>query len=450
MASYNPPTENLPTFNSTLFNQAEETLSQAEADKLYLSKTKNDTSTASTTTFNNQISVGGSANFGSSVSLRNRYKIFDYSNIDTDTTHILSVPLSQTYFIRTLSVPTTSITITLPAIDGNDVGRIINFVKFKGTNNLAVTLICGAFNIIPLNEISTLGGLTNTSLLAVDKQMTSLVIAYFGTSYFYLEVSNYSTFDRDLLPKLASPNTFTNTNQFNLGATIFDGQLFNTRQIKSTTPASNSHQIFDNMTTGGVLSIGNALSTNQINGVTTFNQNVNATTILSANYNTSNSTSTTSICSATTTGIVQVGGFLTIGSVNIGNTNLTSTTNIYNRLAIRSTQYLSQVKTISGTSATLTFPLEEICVLSSTGVTLVVITLPTITSSNIGFTFKFTKTGSTTNSVQFVAGGTNVIFPSNSISNVSPYTTMVSTATNKLFMTIETTTTGTFAWKEII
>jgi hypothetical protein len=29
MASYLPPSENLPTFNSSLFNQAEETLSQA-------------------------------------------------------------------------------------------------------------------------------------------------------------------------------------------------------------------------------------------------------------------------------------------------------------------------------------------------------------------------------------------------------------------------------------
>ena len=59
MANYNPPIEDIPTFNSSLFNQPEETLSQAEADKLYLSKTKNDTSTASSTIFNNAVSVGG-------------------------------------------------------------------------------------------------------------------------------------------------------------------------------------------------------------------------------------------------------------------------------------------------------------------------------------------------------------------------------------------------------
>ena len=55
MASYNPPTEYLPSFNSTLFNQPEETLSQAEADKLYLSKKNTDTSTASITTFNGAV-----------------------------------------------------------------------------------------------------------------------------------------------------------------------------------------------------------------------------------------------------------------------------------------------------------------------------------------------------------------------------------------------------------
>ncbi len=55
--------------------------------------------------------------------------------------------------------------------------------------------------------------------------------------------------------------------------TITDGVLFNTRQIKSTTLASNAHQLFDNMTTAGVLTIGNVLSTNTINGATIFNQN---------------------------------------------------------------------------------------------------------------------------------------------------------------------------------
>jgi len=46
MSAYSAPTEDITEFNTSLFNQPEETLSQAEADKLYLSKTKSDISTA--------------------------------------------------------------------------------------------------------------------------------------------------------------------------------------------------------------------------------------------------------------------------------------------------------------------------------------------------------------------------------------------------------------------
>ena len=46
MSNYNPPTENITEFNTSLFNQPEVILSQAEPDLLYLSKTKNDISTA--------------------------------------------------------------------------------------------------------------------------------------------------------------------------------------------------------------------------------------------------------------------------------------------------------------------------------------------------------------------------------------------------------------------
>lgn len=63
-ASYNPPTENITSFNSSLFNQPEETLSQAEADQLYLSKKNNDVSTAPNTDFNGAVTIKGTQNFG--------------------------------------------------------------------------------------------------------------------------------------------------------------------------------------------------------------------------------------------------------------------------------------------------------------------------------------------------------------------------------------------------
>ena len=67
MASYNPPTEDLPIFNTSLFNQPEETLSQAEADLLYLSKTNTDTSTAPLTTFNGQVTIGDGQHFNARI-----------------------------------------------------------------------------------------------------------------------------------------------------------------------------------------------------------------------------------------------------------------------------------------------------------------------------------------------------------------------------------------------
>ena len=40
MSVYNPPIEDITSFNTLLFNQPEVILSQAEADLLYLSKIK--------------------------------------------------------------------------------------------------------------------------------------------------------------------------------------------------------------------------------------------------------------------------------------------------------------------------------------------------------------------------------------------------------------------------
>jgi len=55
MANYNPPTEDITAFNTSLFNQPEVILSQAEADLLYLSKVSSGTSTAGNTTFTGTI-----------------------------------------------------------------------------------------------------------------------------------------------------------------------------------------------------------------------------------------------------------------------------------------------------------------------------------------------------------------------------------------------------------
>lgn len=55
MSNYNPPTENITSFNTLLFNQPENILTQGEADLLYLSKVSSGTSTAGNTTFTGTI-----------------------------------------------------------------------------------------------------------------------------------------------------------------------------------------------------------------------------------------------------------------------------------------------------------------------------------------------------------------------------------------------------------
>jgi hypothetical protein len=55
MATYNAPTENITSFNTSLFNPPEVILTQGEADLLYLSKVSSGTSTAGNTTFTGTI-----------------------------------------------------------------------------------------------------------------------------------------------------------------------------------------------------------------------------------------------------------------------------------------------------------------------------------------------------------------------------------------------------------
>ena len=94
---------------------------------------------------------------------------------------------------------------------------VFTFVKLS--SNVNVTLTTGGLNnIYTLNSLGT-NTTTNTTLLSADKIMTTLAVGFFGALTYWIEVSPYSTFDRDqnnlLYARLASPNAFTNTNTFN-------------------------------------------------------------------------------------------------------------------------------------------------------------------------------------------------------------------------------------------
>jgi hypothetical protein len=219
MASYNGPTENIPSFNTLLFNQPEVVLTQAEADLLYLSKVSTDISTAGSTTFNGQVSVGGNIT-GSSLIQSNTTSASTnslYTNLFTGSTLTMGTANSpntingSTTFNNTLTM-TGGQTILSNAINGNGNTGSKSFY----------TLLTGTLNI----------GQATTTLINIK-----------------------------------GPTTF------DLNTTITDGASFFTRLIKSGATSSTGHTLFDNMTSGGALTIGGAASTTALRGDTTFNQN---------------------------------------------------------------------------------------------------------------------------------------------------------------------------------
>ena len=377
MSAYNQPTESLPSFNNEVFSQPIVNLSQAEADLLYLSKTKNDISTASSTTFNGQVNVGGNitgstliqsnttsvstnrifdnlfsgstltlgtnnssntingnSDFSSIVSIKNKLKLSQMTNIDIDSSAFIALgfPLTEVNTIRAIGL--TAATIQLPAVTLNEAGLMFHFFKFQ--TNLAITLTSTS-KFYTLNNLGT-GFTSNTTLLSTDKLMTTLMCGFYGgTERYWVEVSNYSTFDRDynnsIYPRLSQSNIFTQANTFsnvdvggtlgvvsgtttndlaisganatytmNAGATtatthlfntytnanalkgsfqigstnvaVLDGLTFTCRQIRSSATSSNANEIFTNILTNAVITMGNTVSTNTIRGNTTFPQNV--------------------------------------------------------------------------------------------------------------------------------------------------------------------------------
>lgn len=215
----------------------------------------------------------------------------------------------------------------------------------------------------------------------------------------------------------------------------------------ATTGAKN---IFTNLIAGSSLVIGSTLGTNTINGNTTLNGNTSAgsSNAISANFFYFQSgAGTKNLFTTATTASINFASSTSTTSFS-GVSTFNQEVKIPTRLTRKGTLYANEVKTISGTSATLTFPLEDTTMLTSNATT-INITLPLITTSTqAGLTFAFFKTASTTNSVIFTASGTNQIWINSSITNGSPLTDMGATKTETAFMILEVST-GIFVWKQI-
>jgi hypothetical protein len=225
MSAYNPPSEFITEFNTSLFNQPEQILSQTEADKLYLSKKNSDTSTAGSTTFNGAVSVGGNIT-GSSL-------------IQSNTTSASTNSIYNNLFTgSTLAIGTAN---SNNAINGE--------TTFNNLANISTSLYVksgsSTTNYTELNQ-------TNEAFTFANKSISGSMSMFCKTA---------GGVQQGMLLTAASLEFNTNT-------------FLKCRQLKSSTTAG-AHTLFDDMTTGGTLTIGNALSTNTINGATNFSNRLN-------------------------------------------------------------------------------------------------------------------------------------------------------------------------------
>ena len=466
MANYNAPTENIPSFNTLLFNQPEEILSQAEADLLYLSKTKTDTSTAPLTTFNGQLVANGSSNFNSSVLIKNRYKLCEMLDFSTDTTYTLTIPLSQTYTIRTLTPAVTSITINLPAITINDAGIIINLVKVKQGMNLNVIINSPTF-IFALNDLNA-GGTSNSTLLSVDKMMTTLMAGVSGSNTYWIELSSSSTWDRDqsnlIYPRLLAANTFTNSNTFN-GQFVANGGVdigspsnfinmrWRMKIFDVNSPFTNFTQLYmlnGNEFVIGPNAIGDRVSVYIKDSVGT---QINRLEIADAQITISNPLKVRQITSSSTAAAhtlfdnMIAGGTLTIGNSASTNT-INGSSNFTSSLLSRSYLKLYEWGLQTANTLTLTFPMERTIALRTTSGTSMILNLPSVSANERGMIFTFIKFGTNFNVTINTTGG-QFIYPLNNLTG-SPTTNTTILSTDRVMTKLAVGWFGTTTyWIEV-
>jgi hypothetical protein len=144
-----------------------------------------------------------------------RFKLQEWINPATTNSLTLSLPLPPTIALRGNAGIT--MVVTLPTISANERGQIFTFVKLNNFKFNVTFNTSSSQWIFPLNNING-SPTTNTTILPSTKASTRLAVAWSGSLTYWIEVSDYSTFDQDennlIYPRLATANIFTNTNTF--------------------------------------------------------------------------------------------------------------------------------------------------------------------------------------------------------------------------------------------
>jgi hypothetical protein len=196
---------------------------------------------------------------------RSKLQFYEWQNATTTNSLTLSFPLPPTIALRA-STPS-MMTITLPILTTSHRGQIFTFVK---VNTLKFDVTFNTSNsqlIFPLNNLSGIPT-TNTTIFPSTKATTRLAVGWFSTFTYWIEVSDYSTFDRDennlIYPRLAIGNTFTNINTFS--SSLISNNL--------TTPLiTGTNNIYTTLTTG-IINFGSVTSSCNFDSETNFNSDV--------------------------------------------------------------------------------------------------------------------------------------------------------------------------------
>ena len=199
-----------------------------------------------------------------------RFKLQEWQNATQTNSLTLTFPLPPTIALRASTQ--SMMTITLPTLTTNDRGKIFTFLKIN-TFKFDVTFNTSSSQwIFPLNNLNGIPT-TNTSIFPSTKITTRLVVAWFGTATYWVEVGDYSTFDKDennlIYPRLAIGNTFTNTNIFTAQATFDNSTPICSVAIPTAINHLTRKDYCDNTFVDRVNSLAQG-----INGIKTFSDNV--------------------------------------------------------------------------------------------------------------------------------------------------------------------------------
>ena len=159
----------------------------------------------------------GSANFTSTLLARTNIKLSEYENSPLSNNVTLSFPMPETIALRTTSLTNNNMTVTLPALTNNERGYVFTFNKLLnptyGNFNVTFQTSGGNYIFTLLDQTGT--PTSNTTLLSIDKIQCKLAVGFFGTINYWVEQTDFSTFDRSKLQFYEWQNA-TQTNSLTL------------------------------------------------------------------------------------------------------------------------------------------------------------------------------------------------------------------------------------------